>query len=167
VGLQNATLDSFEYYRSRSRVHCALSSALCEVIAVMHLMQELKTKGFEQHHPTPTITCHTFEDNQSCIEIAINHKTRPRTKHLSVCLHHFRSYVVSKAITIEHVSTKEELADTFTKPLARVQFTKLRDHLMGWTQFPPRGSVKNVNSTASGAYRMRDSTRARQVSVSG
>jgi hypothetical protein len=141
--------------------YIALSTALCKVIDIMYLMQELKTKGFELHHPTPKITCQTFEDNQSCIEIAINHKTRPRTKHLFVRLHHFRSYVVSKAITIEHVSTKEQLADTFTKPLARVQFTKLRDHLMGWTQFPPRGSVKNVNSTVSRAYRMHDSTRAR------
>jgi hypothetical protein len=147
--------------------HIAISTALREVIAVMHLIQELKTKGFELHHATPKITCRTFEDNQSCTGIAINHKTWPRAKHMSVCLHHFRFSVVLKASTIEHLATKEQLADTFTKPLARVQFTKLRDRLMGWTQFPPRGSVKNVNSTASRAYRMHDSTRARQVSVSG
>ena len=132
--------------------YIALSTALREVIAVMHLMEELKKKGFDIHHPTPKITCRTFEDNQSCIEIATNHKTRPHTKHLSVRLHHFRSHVVSKAITIEHVSTKEQLADTFTKPLARVQFSKLRDRLMGWPPFPSRGSERNVKQPVSRAY---------------
>jgi hypothetical protein len=141
--------------------YIALSTALREVIAVMHLCthlkEELKKKGFDIHHPTPKITCRTFEDNQSCIEIAMNHKTRPRTKHLLVKLHHFRSHVVSKAITIEHVSTKEQLADTFTKSLARVQFSKLRDRLMGWPPFPSRGSEKKVkHPAASHAYQTND-----------
>ena len=112
--------------------YIALSTALREVIAVMHLMQELKEEGFAVYHPTPKITCRTFEDNQSCIEIATNHKTQPHTKHLSVRLHHFQSYLLSRAITIEHVSTKEQIADMFTKPLAQVQFYKLCNRLMGW-----------------------------------
>jgi hypothetical protein len=69
--------------------YIALSTALREVIAVMHLMHELKAKNFEVYLPTPKVVCRTFEDNQSCIEIATNHKTRPHTKHLSVRLHHF------------------------------------------------------------------------------
>ena len=68
----------------------------------------------------------------SCLNLATNHKTRPRTKHLSIRLHHFRSHIVRKIISIEHISTKEQLADIFTKPLPKVQFCKLRMDLMLW-----------------------------------
>lgn len=111
--------------------YIALSSALREVIAVMNLMNELKRNGFKLHPSLPTVRCRTFEDNKSCIEIATNHKSRPRTKHLSVRLHHFRSHI-GKTINIEHISTKEQIADMFTKPLPLDQFVKLRDRLMGW-----------------------------------
>ena len=124
--------------------YIALSTALRDVIHVIHLIEELQTHGFNVHNPTPKITCRTFEDNKSCIEIATNHKTRPRTKHLSVRLHHFRSYVVNKTITIEHISTKEQIADIFTKPLPRDQFSKLRDRLMSWPSHSSRGSVNFV-----------------------
>ena len=112
--------------------YIALSSALREVISIMNLLKELKGRGFPIHDSTPHIKCRVFEDNQSCIEIATNHKTRPRTKHLSCRLHHFRSFVTNGEITIEHVSTTEQLADMFTKPLPRHQFRKLCDRLMGW-----------------------------------
>ena len=65
--------------------------------------------------------------------IPTNNKTRPRTKHLSVRLHHFRSQIVRKKVSIEHVSTTEMLADIPTKPLPTPQFKKLRDLIMGWT----------------------------------
>jgi hypothetical protein len=71
---------------------------------------------------------------------------------LSVRLHHFRSHVVAKSITIEHISTKEQIADMFTKPLARPQFCKLRNRLMGWPLSPSRGSVRIMKETAGRAY---------------
>jgi hypothetical protein len=147
--------------------YIALSTALREVIGVMHLMQELKEKQFDLFLPTPKVVCRTFEDNQSCIEIATNHKTRPRTKHLSVRLHHFRSHVVAKSITIEHISTKEQIADMFTKPLARPQFCKLRDRLMGWPLSPSRGSVRIMKETAGRAYAKHNVLRAGQVKAGG
>ena len=113
--------------------YIALSSALREVIGVIHLMEEMKQFNFEIKGATPKITCKTFEDNESCLKIATNHKNRARTKHLSIRLHHFRSYVLNKTITIEHVSSKDQLADILTKPLPKVQFEKLRNRLMGWT----------------------------------
>jgi hypothetical protein len=141
--------------------YISLSTALLrEVIGVMHLMHELKFKQFEVYLPTPKVVCHTFQDNQSCIEIATNHKTRPRTKHLSVRLHHFRSHIISKAITIEHISTKEQIADMFTKPLAGVQFCKLRDKLRDWPLSPSRGSERIMKSPASRGYAKYDVPRA-------
>ena len=121
--------------------YIALSTALREVIGVMNLVNELKGRGFELNTGVPRVVCRTFEDNQSCIEIATNHKTRPRTKHLSVRLHHFRSKIVDGTITIEHISTKEQIADIFTKPLPRGQFMKLRDTLMCWHEVSNRKGV--------------------------
>ncbi len=67
----------------------------------MNLLQELQGQGFIFNTNVPTIKCKVFEDNKSCIEIATNHRTRPRTKHLSVRLHHFRSHIASKTISID------------------------------------------------------------------
>jgi hypothetical protein len=39
---------------------------------------------------------------------------------------------VNKLISIQHVNTREQLADMFTKPLPQDQFQKLSNRLMGW-----------------------------------
>lgn len=112
--------------------YIALSTALREVIAMMNLLKELKKRGIPVPVQTPTVKCNVFEDNASCIEIATNHKTRPRTKHLAVRLHHFRDYVKRGKIKIAHISTKEQQADVMTKPLPEPAFTHLRKQFMGW-----------------------------------
>ena len=112
--------------------YIALSTALREVIAIIQLLKELENKGFAIHKTTPKIVCRTFEDNMSCLKIATDHKSRPRTKHMSIRLHHFRSYVANKTINIQYISTKEQTADMFTKPLPKPQFEKLRKKLMHW-----------------------------------
>ena len=116
--------------------YIAMSSSLREVIGIVNLMQELQQRGFNLNLITPRVHCTVFEDNRSCIEIATNHRTRPRTKHLSVRLHHFRSHVIAKTIIIKHVSTTDQIADLFTKPLARDAFVRLRDRFMGWQSAP-------------------------------
>ena len=122
--------------------YIALSSALREVIAIKNLLDELRERGFNLHLPTPKVVCKVFEDNKSCIEIATNHKTRPRTKHLSVRLHHFRSHIEARTISVQHISTKDQLADMLTKPLPRDQFEKLRNRFMSWSDEPRREGVK-------------------------
>ena len=95
-------------------------------------LEELKNHRFPIHDSTPQIRCKTYEDNVSCVKLANEHKSRPRTKHFAMRLHHFRSCVVNKQITVEHVSTKDQLADTFTKPLPKTQFNILCNKPMGW-----------------------------------
>ena len=136
--------------------YIALSSALREVIALMHLFDELKAHNIPVIDNRPTVTCRTFEDNRSCLEIATNHKTRPHTKHLSVRLHHFRSYVENKSITIEHVDTTNQLADIFTKPLAYGPFTYLRTKIMGTAVLADEGVKANI-APVSLPRRIRDS----------
>ena len=124
---------------STTEAECiALSTSLREVVAVMNLVTELPNLGFNFSIDTPKIVCTVFEDNRSCLEIATNHRTRPRTKHLSVRLHHFRYHVVNNTINIQHVASKEQMADTFTKPLPRDQFIKVRNRFMGWYSLDER-----------------------------
>ena len=112
--------------------YIALSTALREVINVIHLLQELQEFKFYVHSNRPTIQCRTFEDNMSCIKLATDHRNRPRTKHLAIRLHHFCSHVINKTISIEHISTKNQTADLFTKPLPKPSFTILSSKVMGW-----------------------------------
>ena len=120
--------------------YIALSTALRGVINIQHLMKELQAKGFKLHNATPIIHCKVFEDNKSCIEIATNQKTRPRTKHLSVRLHHFCEHVVKKNISIQYINTKHQLGDIFTKGLPRDQHWYLCNRLMGWNISTPTKS---------------------------
>ena len=112
--------------------YIALSSALREVIAIIHLLEELTRYNFPIHRATPKFVCRTFEDNQSCIKIATDHRTRPRSKHFALRLHHFRSYIVNKTVIIEHIDTKNQIADLLMKPLPKVQFSHLRRKIMQW-----------------------------------
>ena len=63
--------------------------------------------------------------------MATNRKTRPQTKHLSVKIHHFRSFVVDKSVTIEHVRSTEQVADMLTKPLPAKQFIEFQNKTIG------------------------------------
>ena len=93
-------------------------------------MEDLKTHGLPIHGSTPIVWCCTFEDSMSCVKMTNNYITLPRTKYLCICLHHFRSHIMSKTIAVKHISTKDQLADIFTKPLPKPQFSKLRDLLI-------------------------------------
>ena len=113
--------------------YVALSSALRDVIFLLQLVHEFKQYGITiPNNGIPSINCKVFEDNVGAMELANNPKLRPRTKHIAVQYHHFRSYVERKQITVQHVDTKEQLADIFTKPLPRPAFLYLRHKLLGW-----------------------------------
>ena len=74
-----------------------------------------------------------FEDNSGALEMARVHKFHPRTKHLNVKLHHFRSYVERGDITIHAIPTTEQLSNYLTKPLSKATLDPLRKQVMGWT----------------------------------
>ena len=101
-----------------------LLSALRETILVIHLLHELASNSLPIHKTTPKITCKNFEDNTNCPKIATEHNYHPRTKHLSIRLHHFRLFEVEHPIIIENISTRDQVANTFTKPLPKSQFQK-------------------------------------------
>ena len=90
---------------------------------MMTLIDEVE-KVLPIHKETPKILCTIFEDNRLCIELVNCPKTRPRTKHIGLKYHHFRSKVKKGLVTVKYIDTKNQLADILTKPLAEAQFLK-------------------------------------------
>jgi hypothetical protein len=68
-------------------------------------------------------------DNESAIRIADNPVEHSRSKHIAIRYHFLRDHQQRGDIEIAYVSTKEQLADIFTKPLDEKTFIKLRNEL--------------------------------------
>lgn len=112
--------------------YVSLSQCLRVVLPMMELSKELTAAGFDLGSPIPKMHCTAFEDNSGALEMATNPKMRPRTKHINVKYHHFREAYERGDITIHKVSTEDQWADIFTKPLSLNLFQRFRLAIMGW-----------------------------------
>ena len=65
-------------------------------------------------------------DNTSAINISKNPVQRSRTKHIEIRHHFLIDHAQNGDITLEFVSTKDQLADIFTKPLSEEQFVYMK-----------------------------------------
>ena len=111
--------------------YIALSQAMRDVIPFMNVLSELQS-FYSTKTSEPKILCRLFEDNNGALTMAKEEKYRPRTKHIALKYHHFRSFVRDKKIAILPIDTKEQIADQFTKALDIQTFQRLRYKLMGW-----------------------------------
>ena len=136
------------YWQSKLQTEIALSTTEAEYIALLmamkqiipmtYLLKELdkvmgigfvkpsmKSKLFEKEFKNiPEAVVH--KDNRSCIAVAKCPKMTPRTKHIALKYHHFRSHVEKKLIAILPISTEDQIADMLTKPLNESMFNKNR-----------------------------------------
>ena len=117
--------------RTAAAEYIALSQALREVIPLMKLIEELHPI-FPVHIMQPTFVCKVHEDNQSCIKMAKSDKFTPRTKHIALKYHHFKSVVKQHVITIDYCRTEDQKADLLTKALPDEIFFCLRHMLSGY-----------------------------------
>lgn len=74
-------------------------------------------------------TCKVFCDSKSAIQLATNPTLNERSKHIDIDVHFIREHIASKFINLFHVSTKNQLADPFTKALAKPLFMSLSSKL--------------------------------------
>jgi hypothetical protein len=113
--------------------YIALSQAIRELLPMRELFQEVGS-ALKLKCAIPTILHSTvFEDNNGALILATSPKISPRTKHIAVKYHHFRSKIgIDKGIIIQRVDTTEQKADIFTKGLGATQFAYLRKLVMGW-----------------------------------
>ena len=68
-------------------------------------------------------------DNESAICMADNLVKQSHTKHIDIRYHFLRDHQQKGDIEIAYVSTHNQLADIFTKPLDEKTFSKLRNEL--------------------------------------
>ena len=112
--------------------YIALSMAMRQVLPLLEFMKEVNVYFKIEDLPSPKVYCLVFEDNKSCISIATNNKFSPRTKYIALKYHHFRGHVKDGTIKIQHVSTENQLADMFTKPLELSSLARNCKGIMGW-----------------------------------
>ncbi len=131
--------------------YIALSQSMRDLIPIRAILHEILSLVFGLQ---PSITYHShsrifedvtlgtsrhvlpqstvYEDNDACLNFARMPKLTPRTKHIGVPYHWFRSQVENLSIHIERVDTSNQLADQFTKGLSAESFRLARKRLMGW-----------------------------------
>ena len=68
-------------------------------------------------------------DHTSVINISKNTVQHSRTKHIEIKHHFLRDHAQKGDITLEFVSTQDQLANIFTKPLSEEQFVDIRRQL--------------------------------------
>ena len=76
------------------------------------------------------IQCQSFiiikYDNSSAINTSKNPIQHSRTKHIDIRYHFLKDQVAQNVVKLEFISTADQVADIFTKPLARDIFERLR-----------------------------------------
>lgn len=106
--------------------YVAASEATKELVWLKRLFSELMPKIMDGE-------IDFFMDNISAIRLVKNPEFHKRTKHIDVRYHFIRQKFEEGAFDLQHVSTKEMIADVFTKALPRERFEFLRA-LMGLHQ---------------------------------
>jgi hypothetical protein len=108
----------------------SLSTAEAEYIAAGHccaqllwMRQTLRDYGYKLSKVP--ILC----DNESAIRMAYNPVEHSRTKHIDTRHHFLRDHQQKGDIEIAYVNTKNQLVDTYIKPLDEKTFSKLRNEL--------------------------------------
>ena len=114
--------------------YITLSLALQDQIRIMQFLKEVIARGINEKFTTPRVHCTAFEDNGEAIELLWLPKIRPWMKHINNYYHHFHSYTEGSdpEITVQAVSTEDQLGDMFTKPLPDALFTNFQHLIMGW-----------------------------------
>ncbi len=100
----------------------ALASGAAELAWIRQVLCDL---GIVLPH-APTMWC----DNTSAIALASNPVFHSRTKHIEVDYHFVRERVVRGDLSLLFISTDDQLADLFTKPLSTQRFQRLTSKLM-------------------------------------
>ena len=99
---------------------------MTDVIHLINLLSEIALV-FPIYRPKTKIQCTIFEDNTSCITVAKATNMTPRTNHIALKNHHFRSVVQREIIDIRYINTKETTPDIFTKPVNKIIYLYLRN----------------------------------------
>jgi hypothetical protein len=96
----------------------ALANGTAEVISLQYLLTDLHILSTS----APIIWC----DNLGVTYLSANPVFHACTKHVEVDYHFVRDRVAKKEIQIRFISSQDQLADVFSKPLPTSSFTAFR-----------------------------------------
>ena len=85
--------------------HVSLSAAIREAICLQQMIREMRKHSLEFEDTQRKVHCKTFKDDSGALDMANDHKLRPRTEHLAVSCIIF--VIVSKTETsLSHLSAQ-------------------------------------------------------------
>ena len=99
----------------------SLATTTAELLWLQSLLREL---GFFLPRP-PVLWC----DNIGATYLTANPAFHARTKHIEIDFHFVRDRVATRCLTVRYHSTKDQVANIFTKPLISHRFELLHDKL--------------------------------------
>jgi hypothetical protein len=99
----------------------ALANANAEMMWVQKLLQELGVP----HSPVARLWC----DNLGAKYLSSNPVFHARTKHIEIDFHFVREHVAQKLLDVRFISTNDQLADGFTKPITAAKIRRFRSNL--------------------------------------
>ena len=115
---------------SKKQNRVTLSTAEAEYISVGSCCAQLlwikqQLKDYDIDLKEISLKC----DNNNAINLSKNPILHSRSKHIEVRHHFLRDRVQNKDINLDFVSTNDQLADIFIKPLREERFRDLRSEL--------------------------------------
>ena len=117
-------------WSSKKQNSVALSTAEAEYVSIGNCYAQIlwikqQLLDFGLIYKNISIKC----DNTSAINLTKNPVHHSRSKHIEIRHHFIRDHVQNGNINIEFVSTENQYADIFTKPLDKMRFEFLRNEI--------------------------------------
>jgi hypothetical protein len=113
--------------------YIALSQAMPELIPLRRLLLQIVTAMKLPGITDSVVKSTVFQDNNGAISTATAVEMTPRTKHIAVKYHFFKSHInVGTGITIAKIDTNLQKVDIFTKGLAPQKFAEICKLLCDW-----------------------------------
>ena len=117
-------------WSSKKQNSVALSTAEAEYVSIGNYCAQIlwikqQLLDFGLNYKNISIKC----DNTSAINLTKNPVHHSRSKHIEIRHHFIRDHVQNGNINIEFVSTENQYADIFTKPLDKMRFEFLRNEI--------------------------------------
>ncbi|KAL7570776.1 hypothetical protein ACA910_014406 [Epithemia clementina (nom. ined.)] len=130
-------------WSSKLQTEIALSTMEAEYIAAstaMRTLIPLRQQLFTictwlcLHSPKTATVSIVWEDNQAALQLSNKNPPcmTPRSKHIGIKYHWFRSKLKLGKIEMRAISTDSQLGDMFTKPLTPDAFATAQKKIMGW-----------------------------------
>jgi hypothetical protein len=130
--LWKSQLQSLVSLSTMEAEYIALSTSMRELVPLRQLVEEIAVALDATERLVVRTHSTVFEDNNGALALANLPRLTPRSKHIAVRMHWFREHVRSGQIQVVKVDTTAQVADIFTKGLAREIFERVRKLLMGW-----------------------------------